>query len=263
MKVICVDDEPILLENFKRTAEKIPLIKELHTFSRGHDAIDYVMEHPIDVAFLDIQMPGISGMELAKKLKEVNENIQIVFVTAFDEHALNAFRVGAIGYLLKPYTEEDVKNELNKASLVRKRPKKRIEITTMPDFSMKIDGKPVQLGHTKQEELFAFLVDHGEIGTTKNEIMDALWEEREMSDSAYWVTMSRLVKQLTELGIEDVIATTGKTKHIHTEMIDCDLYRMLDGEDEIIEKYSGQYLRRYSWAEVQNAKLSEIYDTHW
>ena len=258
MKVIYVDDESTLLENFRLTAEGLSRIDTLHLFRNSEEALGWAREHEIDVAFLDIQMPGINGMELAKKLKEIDRNIRIVFVTAYDQYALEAFGVDAIGYLLKPYSREDVEKEMEKAAYIMPRPRVRIEIRTMPDLFIKVDGKPLSLGHTKQEELFALLVDRGEVGITGGEAVSCLWPEKITSDSLYSVTMSRLREKLKEAGIEDLIGTDGKKKYIRTSQVECDLYDMLSGDENAIARYAGLYLRRFSWAEERNAQLNEI-----
>lgn len=203
-------------------------------------------------------MPVMNGIELAKRLKEIDRNIRIVFVTAFDQYALQAFGVEAIGYLLKPYSREDVESELEKASYVRPRPKKKVEIRTMPDLLITVDGNPLQIGHTKQEELLALLVDRGEVGITGGDAIACLWSDRTSSDSSYRVTMLRLRDKLKEAGIEYIIGTKGKTKFIRTDQVECDLYQMLAGDAKVIAEYSGAYLRRYSWAEERNAQLGEI-----
>ena len=102
MRVIYVDDEELLLENFCLTAKELPRIDTLHTFQSGEAALSWAREQPVDVAFLDIEMPVMNGIELARRLKEVDENIRIIFVTAFEQYALQACGVDAVGYLLKP-----------------------------------------------------------------------------------------------------------------------------------------------------------------
>lgn len=257
MKVIYVDDEKILLENFRLTVKDIARIDSLETFNSGEDALSWAKDNSVDVAFLDMEMPIMNGMEVAKRLKQIDENIRIVFVTAFEQYALQAFGVGAIGYVLKPYTSYDIEKELEKAYYIRKRPKKVIQIQTMPDLIITVDGSPLRLGHTKQEELLALLIDRGEAGITKGDAIASLWSGYS-SDSIYWTTMSRLKAILEKAGISDIIVTKGQTKCINTDMVECDMYQMLKGDATVIAKYEGSYLRRFSWAEERNAQLYEI-----
>lgn len=257
MKVIYVDDEKVLLENFALTVKDLSRIDELHTFNKSKEALNFVKENPVDVAFLDIEMPEMNGMTLAKELQKVDENIRIVFVTAYENYALQAFWVDAIGYLLKPYCVTDIEKALDKAFYIRKKPKKEIRIQTMPDLQITVDGSPLYLGHTKQEELLALLIDRGETGITKADAISCLWSGYS-SDSIYWTTMSRLKSMLEEAGILDILITKGQTKCINTEMVECDLYEMLEGDASVMARYQGEYLRRFAWAQERKSQLDEM-----
>lgn len=257
MNVIYVDDEKILLENFRLTAKELPRVDSLETFGRGEDALSWAQKNTVDVAFLDIEMPFMNGIELARRLKEIDENIRIVIVTAYEQYALQAFGVDAIGYLLKPYSAGDISRQLEKAYYIRQKTKKEIQIKTMPDLHITIDGQPLRLGHTKQEELLALLIDRGETGITKGDAISCLWSGYS-SDSIYWTTMSRLKSMLGDEGISDIIVTKGQTKCINTDMVECDLYLMLAGDKSAIAKYDGAYLSRFAWAKERNAQLREI-----
>lgn len=259
MRVIYVDDEKLQLENFKICTKGLPMIEELECFQSSQAAFEYAMDHKIDVAFLDIEMPVMNGIELAKRLKEMDGSIRIIFVTAYEEYALEAFGVRAIGYLLKPYTREDIQKELENAGKTHQEPlKKEIHIETMPDLSLTVNGKAVVLGHTKQEELFALLVDRGKSGVTKADALECLWDDMK-SDSTYWTCLFRLKNILEKEGLQDLIVTNGNTKYLNTNLVTCDLYQMLDGDSGVISRYTGQYLRRFSWAEYRLQQLHLIW----
>lgn len=195
MNVIYVDDEKLQLTNFRLTVEEMKIIDSLETFGEGEKALAWAEKHLVDVAFLDIEMRGMNGIELARHLKAIDENIQVVFVTAYEQYALEAYWVDAIGYLLKPYLSEDIEKHLKRAGCFRKIPKKEIQIHTMPEFSVSVNGKPILLGRNKPEELFALLVDRGESGLLKKDAVENLWNGCS-SDNIYWTTMSRLKKIL-------------------------------------------------------------------
>ena len=149
MKVICVDDEQPALDTFRLKAKGFPEIDSLRLFSDCEEAIRYAGENRIDIAFLDIEMPDMGGIELARELKKKDCNIRIFFMTAFEQYALDAFGVKALGYILKPYTKEKIGEALETAALMRSHPKKRVEIETIPSFT------------GKKQELLALLVDRG------------------------------------------------------------------------------------------------------
>lgn len=261
MNIIYVDDEKPALDNFRLTVKDFPEIESLHLFQKGEEAIDWVMKNHVDTAFLDMEMQGIHGLELAKKLKEIDKNIRIVFMTAYGQYALQAFSVDAIGYVLKPYTRQDVYKELEKAALIRPRPEKQVVIQTIPNFVVSVDGIPLFLGRAKPEELLALLVDRGRAGVTAGEAIACLWPEKtddESTHSLYRMTFKRLLDALKQEGIDSIVASQGRKKYIRIDQVECDLYRILDGDTEAIRAYGGDYMKEYSWAETRNAQLNSM-----
>lgn len=259
MNVIYVDDEAIQLENFRLTADGLTGLDSLHLFADSGQALNWAQKHTVEAAFLDIEMPKISGLELAAHLKALNPKISIVFVTAYDRYALNAFKVHAAGYLLKPYTRADIEQELENIGVVTgQNPEKKICITTMPDLLVTVNGKNLFKGHSKQEELFALLVDRGRMGITKNEALTCMGDGQIPSDSTYWSWLFRLKNVLEEAGVPALVITQGNTRYLDVDQVDCDLYQMRAGDAEVIDRYTGQYLRRYAWAEERIAELDAI-----
>ena len=261
MNIICVDDEKPAFDNFQLTVKDFPEVDSLHLFQEGKDAVSWVRANHVDVAFLDMEMQSMHGLELARHIKEADPNISIIFVTAFEQYALQAFGADAIGYLLKPYTRQEVKKELEKATRFRPVPRKRVTIQTMPGFVVFIDGERLLWGRTKVEEMFALLVDRGSEGVTTGEVIACLWPGRaadESTQSLSRVTFKRMMDTLKEKGVDDIIAADGRKKYLLTHKVECDLYRILDGNQEAIRLYSGEYMRQYSWAETRNAQINSI-----
>ena len=85
MRVICVDDEELILINFEMKVKDFSEITSLHLFSDGKSALAWVENNPVDTAFLDMEMSNMNGIELAQKLKQIDENFRIIFVTAFEQ----------------------------------------------------------------------------------------------------------------------------------------------------------------------------------
>ena len=84
MNVICVDDEKPALDNFYLTARDFPEISSLQLFQNEEEALGWVKENHVDTAFLDMEMQSMHGLELAKRIKEINPNICIIFMTAYE-----------------------------------------------------------------------------------------------------------------------------------------------------------------------------------
>lgn len=99
LRCIALDDEPMALEVIKAHCHQIPFINLTHTFTQASKAAHYLKQYPVDLIFLDIQMPDISGINFYKNIKQ---EIMVVFTTAFSEYAVDGFQVNAVDYLLKP-----------------------------------------------------------------------------------------------------------------------------------------------------------------
>ena len=112
IKAIAIDDEPLALELISRFCSKHAAIQLEKTFTKPSAALAYLQKFPVDLVFLDIQMPSVTGLALSKILPE---NVRIIFTTAFSEHALDAYELNAIDYLLKPFEESRFSKAVDKA----------------------------------------------------------------------------------------------------------------------------------------------------
>lgn len=122
IRAIIVDDELPARRLLQRRLETDPAIDIVAVCRNGAEAVGVLQEQPVDVAFLDIQMPGVDGFELIDRVG-IDKMPLVVFVTAYDEYAVKAFEQAAVDYLLKPFTTERlgqsvdrVKNRLRRAS---------------------------------------------------------------------------------------------------------------------------------------------------
>ncbi|MCF0056264.1 LytTR family DNA-binding domain-containing protein [Dyadobacter sp. CY356] len=115
MKAIAVDDEPMALEIIGALAAKVPFLDLSASFVNAFDAIRFIKENHVDLIFLDIKMPDISGFEL---LKALSKEPLVVFTTAYTEHAVKSYELDAVDYLLKPFSSERFAKACYKASEV-------------------------------------------------------------------------------------------------------------------------------------------------
>lgn len=257
MHIIYVDDEKPALDNFKFTTMNFPEISILNLFQDGEQALAFSKDKRIDAAFLDMEMPGIHGLELARKLKKQNSNIRIIFVTAYAQYALDAWSVDAVGYLLKPYTAQDIHKELAKCTY-HPLPSHQVVIQTIPSLSVTVNGVPLHISHAKAREMFALLVDYGNRGFTTEEGISCLWPERSNdagTQSLFRMTYKRLIDTLEKAGASHIVSSQGKRRFLKVDEVECDLYRILSGDREAARNYHGLYLQEYSWAEERNSQL--------
>lgn len=114
IKAVIVDDEQPICDEIEYLLTKHSHVEIQGKFNNAFDAMTHITEHRPTILFLDIKMPGISGLEMAKKLTTLSSPPLIVFITAFQEHALEAFATPAIGYIIKPVTAEKITAILQK-----------------------------------------------------------------------------------------------------------------------------------------------------
>lgn len=125
MKITCVivDDEPMALNLVESYVEKTPFLELKQKCSSAIEAMAYLKTEPVDLLFLDIQMPDLTGIEFSKMLPK---DTRVIFTTAFDQYALEGFKVEALDYLLKPFDYAEFFAAANKAntwfSLVKGKP---------------------------------------------------------------------------------------------------------------------------------------------
>jgi DNA-binding LytR/AlgR family response regulator len=128
MKCLIVDDEPIARKGVKKLVEEIPALELLGSLNSAKAAAIFMNENPVDLVFLDIQMPGVNGLEFARSIPKTT---LVIFITAFTEYALDSYEVDAVGYLVKPIDpakfRKAVENAIAYHSLLLDEEKKAVE----------------------------------------------------------------------------------------------------------------------------------------
>lgn len=112
--VIMVDDRKIILAGGMPVLESVMPNAYITGFTRPSEAIEYARANPVALAFLDIEMGRISGLELCRRLLEINPRTNVVYLTAYSDYAIDAWDTGASGFMLKPITADGVRNQLKK-----------------------------------------------------------------------------------------------------------------------------------------------------
>ncbi|WP_162426052.1 LytR/AlgR family response regulator transcription factor [Pontibacter pudoricolor] len=112
MRGIAIDDEPMALEVVRMHAAKVPYLELVACFTDAFKALEYLQNEPVDLLFLDIKMPDISGLEFVTSLQK---KPMVIFTTAYTEHAVTSFELDAIDYLLKPFSLPRFIKACNKA----------------------------------------------------------------------------------------------------------------------------------------------------
>lgn len=114
MRCIIVDDESPSREELKYFINNFSSVEIVEEFDDSLEALNFIESNDVDVVFLDINMPKLDGVCLARVIKKFNKDFKIVFITAYKEHAIEAFELEAFDYILKPYSEERILTTLKK-----------------------------------------------------------------------------------------------------------------------------------------------------
>lgn len=112
IRTIAIDDELPALKVVENFCQRIPFISLEKSFNKPNDALKYIQRFPVDLLFLDINMPALTGIEFYKNLKQ---STMVIFTTAYSEYAVEGFNLKAVDYLLKPFTFERFEQAVNKA----------------------------------------------------------------------------------------------------------------------------------------------------
>lgn len=252
MNLLLVDDEKLALEALEKAVLGVLPESEVHPFQKARMALEYAEDNKIDIAFLDIDMPVISGLEMAKKLQEIYPNINIIFVTGFSEYALDAFNVYASGYLTKPVTEEGITEAIN--HLRHPIVSKRVKFQCFGNFEAYCDNKPIPFSLNKTKELLAYLVDRKGAECRKNEIIATLFGD-DFNIEYYKKLRKDLIETFGLLGIENVLDISRGGLAINKELVVCDYYDYLGSNQNKIPK---EYMTQYSFAEETFASLQGL-----
>ena len=254
MRAIAVDDEIYMLETLVEAVSASSDMEAVEAFSSCSAALAYAAEHPIDVAFLDINMRGIGGLGLAEKLVELQPRCKVVFCTGHEEYAVSAFKLHVSGYLMKPITAEAVQKEIDHIKGV-KATEKLLTIKCFGNFEVLYNGEILPFKRKKAKELLAVLVDRNGAGMTAKQICAILFSD-DTDDGKNAAYLRQLILDLKNtlkmLGAENVLRHDMPYYRIDTNLVKCDYLSFLETGKPA---FFGEYMTQYSWAEATCAML--------
>lgn len=178
-KIVMVEDEQPILDLHKRILEKDNLFHVIASFTSPVEAALELTKIQADAFLLDIEMPKMTGLDLAKKLVEEGIDVPIIFSTAYSQYAAEAFRVQALDYVLKPMSPNIVHGldeRLSKYYGIKKqRNLSRLEVRLYGDSEVRINGQSLKWPTKVTEELFYYLLVHEGKIVSKYQIIDDIW----------------------------------------------------------------------------------------
>ncbi|MFC0330429.1 response regulator [Paenibacillus sepulcri] len=299
MKAILVDDEALASHYLRRQLEKIGGIHILAELRDAQEAVDQAESLKPDVAFLDIDMPALGGIEAAEILQMRDPNLKVVFVTAYDDYAIKAFELNAIDYLLKPVNAERLKRTVErlKLSLPQAVAAGRPEASDIQPVSP-VSASPAMLRcfqtleldngklesipwrTFKAQELFSFLLLHREQLIRKDMLLELLWPEVDYKKgyTQLYTTAYQIRKTIAALDVTLVLKSNEKGYKLEVNGLPLDIEvweqgvmgtpaltkDTLDHHLALTELYRGDYLADYDylWAESERQRLRYLWFRH-
>ncbi|UYO61255.1 response regulator [Acetobacterium wieringae] len=241
---ILIDDEYYALEGLKQDLDDLGTVRVLGTYENGQEALSQVADLRPDLIFLDIEMPETNGLELFDQLLEAHPQAAIVFVSAYNQYAIQAFELNAMDYLLKPVLPERLEKTLKR--LEKKLPppiQKQLSLHCFGHFAIQVGGEEIVIPWRtkKAEELLAYLACLKGQFVAKEKLAGTLWPElsREKSQSNFYLTFHYLKKQLTEAGLELPIESERGKVRLNLKNLELDLAcfeEKLPPTDQLSEK---------------------------
>ncbi|MFF2886379.1 response regulator [Paenibacillus sp. NPDC057967] len=287
MRVILIDDERLALDYMAYQLADLPEIEIIGQHIDPLEGKEQIIQNDVDIVFLDIHLPEISGLELAEQLLEKKPYLSIVFVTAYDDYAVRAFELDALDYIVKPVLKERLLKTIKRLKERResvgdeKRQASSIRIKLFRQAEIGAGSHPYELMHwrtAKAQELFLYLLLHRKELVRKSTLIDLLWPDAEESEKVYaqlYTTVYHVRKGLSGLGrhFELMNATDGYRLDVVDVRFDVEEWESAVSLDQpltadtidryvmAMELYAGDYLQEYDywWAESERERLRQLW----
>lgn len=232
INVVNIDDEELAVYNLANYLSKFSEINLIGSFTKISDFLDCLRNNEVHLVFLDIEMPELNGLELAAKLIEEFPTIQIVFVTAYNEYAVDAFELEALDYVLKPINEERLQKTIEK--VLKKFPNdsfKSVRIRCLGGFEIIINDKVVPFKYAKAREVLAYLIHNQGKSLGWMAIADEVWpdtyDDKKLMNN-FHVACFALRSFLSENGISEIFEYGRNLYKIDESKFTCDYFELLE-----------------------------------
>ncbi|MCT4595979.1 MAG: response regulator [Anaeromicrobium sp.] len=283
IRTILVDDERPALKNLERLLKGYDYIEIVGAYTDITKAFEEIKKEKVHLIFLDIEMPKMKGIEGAEKILEIDKDIQIVFVTAYNDYAVDAFEVDAIDYVMKPVLKRRLDKSLervlkrNKHMIELNKNKEENKILCFGNFEIIGNEKSIKWRTSKAKELAAYLVHNRGKFVHKSKIIEELWQykEEEQATKLLHTNIYYVRSGLKSINLHQGIMYSNEMYRFHMDTMFLDIEefeKIFNGNIEInseneqllketIQLYRGEYLEEndYYWAKNEQERFSKIY----
>ncbi|WP_138755159.1 response regulator [Paenibacillus sinopodophylli] len=292
LKAILIDDEEPALVHLERLLKADGRVQIAGMYTSAQEGLDHLAQNDADVAFLDIGMPEMNGLQAAERIQSLYPHIRIIYVTAYSAYAVEAFELYALDYLLKPVDASRIGKTLNRieeyAKLTSKQPLVVVSEPSGNELSVRLfkrlelrgggglNGK-VKWRTKKAQELFAYLLHLEGTWVTKDRLIETLWREQEQDKAITYLhhSVSRIRWLLREWGVSITVEYEDESYRLTSTGIRTDVAEFEEAltdfphnaranwsrYDYAASLYAGEYLEdhNYDWAETRRTNLQQRY----
>ncbi|OPH51233.1 hypothetical protein BC351_35060 [Paenibacillus ferrarius] len=284
MKVLLVDDESLALRSMEKLLSKHEDIEIAASLMDPRQALVFAAEQKLDAIFLDLEMPEIGGMELAARLSTVQPDVNIIFVTAFDQYAVDAFELNALDYILKPISESRLGKTLNRVRKALAEASPDVDVQEMGTMLCCFQSlhwihgasgvQSFSWRTNKTQELLSILLHHRNGPALHKEVLlDMLWHEQDPARAGVQLhtTIYQIRKMLKEqeLAVQVVYEHEGYRLQLDEMRVDVEVWEAgllkspelsmdeLGAHKRLLDMYKGDYFgeSQYVWAESERERL--------
>ncbi|MCG5102102.1 response regulator [Oceanobacillus alkalisoli] len=287
MRVVCIDDEQLALRYIERQLAKIAEVEVIGSFVNPLEGKEFILREKPDVVFLDIDMTPVNGMEIAEKILEKLPDVILVFVTAYEAYAVNAFELNATDYIVKPLkferlelTVNRIKNQLqNQHKRIITYPQSlRIKMTPSLAFETEPDVfEPLPWRTAKTQELFIFLLQNHDVVIEKSAIIELLWDDYDLEKaySLLYTTIYNIRKQIKPYQKHIMLHNHSYGYLLELTQVEIDYVEWskaigalpdltadtVGDYERAMEMYAGTYLANYdyTWLEAERQRYERIW----
>lgn len=288
MKVIIIDDEKAMHFIMNRMLAKVGNIEIVECFFETASAFSYLMNHEVDLVFVDISMPRENGMEFAQRLRDSGRRTKLVFITSHKEYALYAFDVYAFDYIVKPVDQDRLHKTIQRAlaeirseDLVQSKPEhasKEVVFNCLGGIDIQsAQGERVKWKSSKSAELFGYLLIHKGRLVSRGRLIEDMFGDMPQKNAEMYLntTVYQLRKALDTVGLKVNLHSDSNHYALSLNDVRVDLMSFEEGcrqmtvvnetnieqALELEQLYSGSLFgdRTFDWARNEVDRLSLMY----
>ncbi len=244
MKAICVDDEYLLLRTLKNLVIKSPDIEQATAFNDEHDALEWARDNDFDIAFIDIELHDMTGLELARALHEIRPKARFIFCTGFSNYAVDAISLHMdVGYVMKPVDYESIQREIDYIKDLVSDDNYLLTVRCYGGFEVyDRNGAPLYFRRKRSKELLALLIDRNGMSMSAKDICAVMFEDDGKHDQKnmnhFYKIYYGLASALEAVNAREVLLKNGSTYYVNMSLI----YQDETG------KGSRDYMEEYTWS---------------